>query len=262
MEVDASVPGSTIPPERGGPLPEDWTVEDLTHTKELDTHIPGQEIPPERGGGIDHSQPPSDDPPPGLTDTKELDFGRAGLPGRDEGLSLDAPRGTVSRRRPYMWVGGVVLVVILVLAGLLGAYYLGDDEGNGNGNGEPNGHGNGNGPPLTGVVFVIDKDATSGSYEYEPNPSYHLTVVIFNAGDETGDLADHEVYVTVFVDSEKRGEATEPLSGSLAPDATRSVSVIVDPLPLDPGDEYSISIILRKGEQHLMVDLHSYSETV
>jgi hypothetical protein len=260
LELDASVPGSTIPPERGGPLPDDWTVEDLTHGIGVDTSIPGQDIPPERGGGLDWSQPPSDEPPPGLTDTKELDFGRAELPGRDDGLSLDAPRGTVSRSRRYGSIAAVILALILIIGGAAGLYYLGDKDDDGNG--EPNGHENGNGPPPTGVAFQVDEGATAGSYEYEPNPSYHLTVVVKNAGDKAGDLADHEVYVTVFVGTQKRGEATETLSGTLAAGATRSVDVLVDPLPMDPGDEYTVSVMLRKGAQHLQVDLYSYKETV
>jgi hypothetical protein len=38
--------------------------------------------------------------------------------------------------------------------------------------------------------------------------------------------------------------------------------VVVDPIFMDPGEEYTISIILRKGEQHIQVDLYSYKETV
>ena len=244
---------------------------------ELDSSVPGSEIPPSHGGGVDHSQPPGEEPPEGLTDTKDIGLPHGEVPDRDLSMKgpavdltggvgpsmpspgADEPAGPPPERRTTRLVFGAFMVIILVIIIAAATFYLmaGDDDGNGNGepNGEPNGH-NGPGPMES---LHIDPLETSVDNVWEPVPGFHLDVIILNNATGTESLDGHDLFVTIFVGMDMVGQATEPVSGDLASGENKWVPIDVG-VDLTSGQTYKVNVLLRKDGGNTSVD--SYYEEV
>jgi hypothetical protein len=204
-----------------------------------------------------------------MISTTTLDHGQVELPDRGD-ATVEGPRGdlteggvtdadieisrgdTFGRRRPWIVL---VIVVIVFLAAMFAYLSLPDDDGDGNG--EPNGNGNG---PATGIVF--DQELTAGIYPYEPPGEYHVTAVLKNNDTTAYDLTGHDIYVTIFIGQDKKGQGTLDLSGTLAPGAMGTYDIVATTELLGGGDQIKVSLILRKDGGNISVTHHYFEQTV
>jgi hypothetical protein len=232
--------------------------------------VPGSEIPPSHGGGVDHSQPPSDEPPEGLTDTKGLDRPSVDLP--DRGLSMEGPAVDMAgeagpgmpspgsgepegpppeRRTMRLQFGAFTVIVLIVIAAAAGYYLLGSDD-----DGGPNGNGPG---PSEGLY--IDPVETSVHSVWEPHPGFHLDVSILNNATGTRSLDGHDLFVTILLGTETVGQATVTVSGDLASDGIKWAPVDVG-VDLTTGQVYKVTVLLRKDGGSTTVDSYQRNVTV
>lgn len=257
-EGHGGIPGpDTTPPEQWAQQIEQPMATDAVAPQgslELDAGVPGSEIPPERGGGATWGLEDDAEPPDGLTESRQVDSLYGEVPDRD--LGAEGPRGTP--RRPIPWWPALVLGGIVLIAALFGFMYLGGDD-DGNDEEEHNGNGNGNGPPP--VDLIIIKTETALTFRNEPIGTHQLTVTIKNVINEEVDLTQYEIFVTAFVDDVKVDTVTHSLSGALAGTTTDSYDIDVKLDPYQEGDDLLVSVMIRTSDvEHDMVDLHTITE--
>lgn len=240
-------------PEPTGPTDaaEGW-VADHAHAVglHLDAGVPGSEVPASHGGGYTR-QGEDGEAPRHITYPPQLDRSPDDIPqGPDEGVSLDHSGRRFPPRSTGLALAILLLVVIIALAG----WYIWGGGGDDDGDDEPDG----NGPPPTFDGLHIERVGTSAIVE---DWATRVDVVVRNNATTNESLDGHEVYVRVFVNGDKKGEDTHPLSGDLAAGGTTSYEAVVEmPIP-GVGDKVLVSILLRKegGEQ---VDLYTITITM
>lgn len=238
-----------------------WVADDVVPNEpiEVDSGVPGSEIPPSRGGGF-QQQGEDGVAPRDVISPPEVDRQPDDIPGRP-GKHPDPDDSTGRSPSRSITVFGIAAILMIVMIALAGWYLLGDDDGNGNGNGNGNGEPNGNGDdPLEGLH--LHKEGTSGTYPYEPPGEYHITVALRNNGSKSVDLEGHDISVTIWIDWKVKGQEVHDLSGSIGAGETKTYDIVVDTELLGGNDELFIGITLRKNGGDSSVHTINYEQTL
>ena len=256
-------------PQVEGPeqIEDRWIGEDALPNEpiEVDHGVPGSEIPPERGGGFQQRPPDDDSPGPyNIISADTMDPHHDEIPERP-GSHLDLDDSTRGFKPGFNAGLALAVLILIIIAALSGWYILGgddgDDDGDGNGNGEGNGEPNGNGDDPTKAVH-INKEQTSGTYPFEPPGEYHITVAIRNNASKSQDLTGYVLSVTVWIEWKVKGFEDMNLTGSIASGETRTFDLVVGTEVLGGGDEITVGLSLRKDDGDTFVQAWNYEQTI